>query len=263
MPCPLSGHAFTSEGAFIATLLASPSKASSYSSVCHMSISLFADTPHGNAQRTLPPDSQSMDAVESQLMIEQLKIEITEVNRILGLEEGHNLDLKRAEIMPAKLTQSVSAFANVAGGEPFIGIEENDSSGVKNRRWRGFADIEEANQHIAAIEAMSPVGTHYRPSFLTAPGHIGHVLHLIVFKTRDILLASDGFAYVRRGAQKQAVKKPFAGSDRRPESGHQFCHRHRIYVECDSDCGAGGLVRKTESRCLRKADGRKHSAFCR
>jgi ATP-dependent DNA helicase RecG len=139
-------------------------------------------------------------------MIEQLRIEDTEVNRILALEEGHYLDLKRAEIMPAKLTQAVSAFANTAGGELFIGIEESDHNGVKDRRWRGFADIEEANAHIQAIEAMSPLGTHYRASFLSAAGQAGQVLHLIIFKTKDILCASDGFAYVRRGAQKQVVK---------------------------------------------------------
>ncbi|MBZ5539922.1 MAG: putative DNA binding domain-containing protein [Acidobacteriia bacterium] len=139
-------------------------------------------------------------------MIEQLKIEEAEANRILALEEGHYLDLKRAEIMPAKLAQAVSAFANTAGGELFIGIEESDRSGAKPRRWRGFADIEEANPHIQVIEAMSPLGTHYRASFLSAPGQTGHVLHLIIFKTKDILYASDGVAYVRRGAQKQAVK---------------------------------------------------------
>jgi ATP-dependent DNA helicase RecG len=139
-------------------------------------------------------------------MIEQLRIDDTEVTRILALEEGHYLDLKRAEIKPAALTQSVSAFANTAGGELFIGIEESDRNGMKDRRWRGFADIEEANPHIQAIEAMSPLGTQYRASFLSAEGQTGHVLHLIVFKTKDILYASDGVAYVRRGAQKQAVK---------------------------------------------------------
>src|ERR1035437_7724628 len=119
-------------------------------------------------------------------MIEQLKIEETEVNRILALEEGHYLDLKSADIPPAKLTQAVSAFANTAGGELFIGIDEADRNGKKIRSWRGFADIEEANDHIHVVEAMSPLGTHYRASFLAADNRSGYVLQLIIFKTKDI-----------------------------------------------------------------------------
>ena len=53
---------------------------------------------------------------------------------------------------------------------------------------------------------MSPLGTHYRATFLSAVGRSGYVLQLIIFKTKEILHASDGVAYVRRGAQKQAVK---------------------------------------------------------
>ena len=138
-------------------------------------------------------------------MIEHIQIDATEAERILSLEETHYLDLKASAIMPAKLTQSVSAFANTAGGELFIGIEESDRNGVKSRRWQGFADVEEANSHLQAIESMTPLGTHYRAAFLNSPGRAGHVLHLLIFKTKDILCASDGTPYVRRGAQKQAV----------------------------------------------------------
>jgi ATP-dependent DNA helicase RecG len=139
-------------------------------------------------------------------MIEQIKIDDSEAKRILDLEESHYLDLKSVDITPAKLTQAVSAFANTAGGELFIGIEESGRNGKKTRSWRGFADIEKANDHIHVVEAMSPLGTHYRASFLRTDSRPGHVLQLIIFKTKDILYASDGIAYVRRGAQKQAVK---------------------------------------------------------
>jgi ATP-dependent DNA helicase RecG len=79
-------------------------------------------------------------------------------------------------------------------------------NGKKIRQWRGFPDVEDANNHIQVIEAMSPLGTHYRATFLSAVGRPGYVLQLIIFKTKEILHASDGVAYVRRGAQKQAVK---------------------------------------------------------
>ena len=52
------------------------------------------------------------------------KVEITpdQARAILATEEGHFSDLKSTDIRPAKLTESVAAFANAAGGELFIGI---------------------------------------------------------------------------------------------------------------------------------------------
>jgi ATP-dependent DNA helicase RecG len=62
-----------------------------------------------------------------------LQVDDVEAQRILALEETHYLDLKAAAIMPAKLTQSVSAFANTAGGELFVGVRETGQGGVKRR----------------------------------------------------------------------------------------------------------------------------------
>jgi ATP-dependent DNA helicase RecG len=98
----------------------------------------------------------------------------------------------------------VSAFANTAGGELFIGIDEKGHK--KERGWRGFTDMEAANDHISVIEKMSPLGNHYRADFMTCKDELGAILHLTIFKSKDILNASNGVPYVRRGAQKQAVK---------------------------------------------------------
>jgi ATP-dependent DNA helicase RecG len=138
-------------------------------------------------------------------MIDQKAIDRAEADRLLALEEGHFLDLKRIDIKPAKLTESVSAFANTGGGEIFLGFAENDVAGTKVRQWNGFADMEEANAHIQVIEAMAPLANHYRATFVSCDGEAGYILHLTVFKTKDILYASNGVAYVRRGAQKQPV----------------------------------------------------------
>ena len=54
-------------------------------------------------------------------MPERIKIDEKEVNRILELEEGPYVDLKDSAIAPGKLSKSVSAFANTAGGELFTG----------------------------------------------------------------------------------------------------------------------------------------------
>jgi hypothetical protein len=57
--------------------------------------------------------------------------------RILATTEGHFADLKAHEIAPAKLTNTLSAFANADGGELHIGIAEDKKDGGRN--WNGFA----------------------------------------------------------------------------------------------------------------------------
>lgn len=54
------------------------------------------------------------------------RIEITpeQKDAILALEESHFCDLKSKQILPSKLTESVSAFANASGGEIYLGIDE-------------------------------------------------------------------------------------------------------------------------------------------
>lgn len=121
---------------------------------------------------------------------------------ILALPEGHFHDLKSRDIAPGKLTRTISAFANAAGGELYIGIDERAGpGGAKIRSWRGFADPEEANGHLQAFEAVSPLGTYVRATFLQSPTNSGLVLQLEILKTREIVRAGDDIPYVRRGAQ--------------------------------------------------------------
>jgi hypothetical protein len=49
-------------------------------------------------------------------MVDQKTIDRAEVARVLALEEGHFLELKRIEIGAAKLSETISAFGNAAGG---------------------------------------------------------------------------------------------------------------------------------------------------
>ncbi len=135
-------------------------------------------------------------------------IDDREVSRILLIEEGHYQDLKRIAIQPAKLSESVSAFANMAGGELFIGVNEiKDVTGkVTGREWDGFKDQESANAHLKVIEEMTPLGTHCKSEFLKNSAVNGYVLHFIIFKVKDIVLATDRNAYVRKGAQNVRLK---------------------------------------------------------
>lgn len=50
-------------------------------------------------------------------MVSVVEISPDKAQAVLSLSEGHFQDLKAIEIRPAKLTKSVSAFANTAGGE--------------------------------------------------------------------------------------------------------------------------------------------------
>lgn len=134
-------------------------------------------------------------------------VEITEEqrDRILAFEENHFGDLKSKAIKPAKLTQSVSSFANTSGGEIYLGIDEIDKR-RKVRQWRGFADIEEANAHVQEVTRLSPLGGHYLGTFLTCPGETGYVLLLQIYKTKDIIEASNSIPYIRKGAQNLPVE---------------------------------------------------------
>lgn len=121
---------------------------------------------------------------------------------VLALPEGHFHDLKSKDIAPRKLTRTFAAFANASGGEIYVGIDETTGpAGAKIRKWRGFADPEEANGHLQAFEQVFPLGNYYNATFLSCPGEPGLVLQLQVFKSKDICKALDDVVYVRRGAQ--------------------------------------------------------------
>ncbi len=127
----------------------------------------------------------------------------TETAKVLGLVEGHFADLKAIEISPTKLTKSLSAFANAEGGELFVGIDEDKT--IHIRQWRGFGTHEDANGHIQIFEKFFPLGTDYQYSFLTSADVQGYVLRVEIHKSRDVKLASDGKAYIRRGAQNLPI----------------------------------------------------------
>lgn len=138
------------------------------------------------------------------MAIETYEITDHQLDQILAHVEGHFLDVKRKEISPSKLTETVSAFANADGGELFIGIAEAAVQGQPHT-WSGFADPEDANAHLQVFEGLFPLGGDYRYDFLTHPNNPGYVLQVAVKKTKNIVKASDGMARVRVGAQNLPV----------------------------------------------------------
>ncbi len=123
---------------------------------------------------------------------------------VLSTEESHFADIKSKDISPAKLTRTVSAFANAEGGEIFLGIDEDLRLGL--RSWRGFDKIEDANGFIQTLESMAPLGDDILCNFLRNDRQSGIVLKIDVKKTGDIKSASDGQIYIRKSAQNLPVR---------------------------------------------------------
>lgn len=132
--------------------------------------------------------------------IEINEVSETEANKVLSTMESHFSDIKSKEITPAKLTNTLSAFANAEGGEIFIGIRETDKQ-ENARIWEGFDRIEDANGAIQIFDQLFPLGQDHSYSFLRSANRNGYVLKIEIKKSNDIKLASNGKIYLRRGAQ--------------------------------------------------------------
>lgn len=132
------------------------------------------------------------------MTVESSEISAEKAGFILAKNEGQFCDMKAKEIAPAKMSRTLSAFANADGGELFVGIAQSHSGSFV---WSGFAKEEDANAHLKIVDDLFPVGSITRCAFITCPSHVGCVLHIEVEKTNDIRKATDGTAYLRRGAQ--------------------------------------------------------------
>ena len=69
----------------------------------------------------------------------------TDAEKIVALSESWLMDMKGKDIKPAKLSRTVSAFANSNGGEIYLGISHLDN---KNQYfWDVFINEERFNQY--------------------------------------------------------------------------------------------------------------------
>ena len=172
-----------------------------------------------------------MTARSNAYIIDEIEITGSERDRLLTLDEDHFGDLKSIEVPPKKLAKTISAFANAAGGELYIGIAEHEFFGAKTRYWRGFADQEAANGHLQCFEALFPLGAEYSYQFLRALGSQGLVLHVSVQRTPQIARASDKKVYVRRGAQNIQVKGEAALNRLRLDKGIESFEKQTVDVD--------------------------------
>lgn len=137
------------------------------------------------------------------MAFELVTISFDQLNKLLNREEGQYLDFKSKRITAAKLSRTLSGFANADGGELLIGIEDN---GDGNFAWDGFESVEEANGLAQAFEKLFPVGEFSKCQFLRCDGAKGVVVQWELLKSKNIHPATDDIFYLRRGAQNLPQK---------------------------------------------------------
>ncbi len=128
------------------------------------------------------------------------RLGLNELSDLQFADEGHFAEFKSKEVAPSKASIALSAFANAAGGELYLGLADQ-----KPREWVGFANPEEANNFLQVFNDEFPLGEDVEYNFLSAEGKQGLVLQVQVQKTKGITYASNRIAYIRIGAQSLPV----------------------------------------------------------
>ena len=83
-------------------------------------------------------------------MIGTIILEKDKEEELLSKEENSFNDVKSSMISPAKLSKTVSAFANASGGEIYLGIKEDTRTG--NRETDGKDKEENYNDIVTMLE---------------------------------------------------------------------------------------------------------------
>ncbi|MFJ4066796.1 ATP-binding protein [Pseudomonas sp. NPDC089996] len=131
------------------------------------------------------------------------KISQEEIVSLLVLDEDHFNDVKSKRIAPAKLQETLVAFANSDGGDLYVGIEDKAEKG---ERIVGFQEPEEANGIIATLlESTVPAVENLGWEFLDTNGR-GLILHFSIPKSPKVHYTAAGDCFIRVNAQKLKIK---------------------------------------------------------
>lgn len=122
-----------------------------------------------------------------------------EVEDILLIQESWLIDKKGKGIKPAKLSKTISSFANTNGGDVYLGISHTEDKNLYY--WDGFENEEDMNQYIEVITNMFDSYDDYSLEVYQSKRENTFILHIIIHKTQKIIYASDKTAYVRHGVQ--------------------------------------------------------------
>lgn len=130
-----------------------------------------------------------------------------EIIELFNIEENYFNDFKSKDITGAKLSKTISAFANASGGDIYLGIREENDTKVKH--WEGFSNVEDANGVVQMLSAILVADSNYEVSFLKHPVLGTYVMQITVFKTQSIIISSDEKTpYVRKNAQNLPCDTP-------------------------------------------------------
>ena len=122
-----------------------------------------------------------------------------EINELLLIQENWLIEKKGKEIKPAKLSRTISAFANTNGGDVYLGIAHEEDKAVYY--WDGFDNEEHMNPYIDVICDMFDSYEDYSLETYQSQVDNTFILHIVIHKTQKIIRASDKKAYVRHGVQ--------------------------------------------------------------
>ncbi len=124
----------------------------------------------------------------------------------MATQENYLNDIKARDIKPSKLSETISAFSNAAGGDVYVGIGEDKSKNT--RTWLGFDDPEQANDIPHVLFQAHAFGNHVKFEFLFNKNFPGLVLHITIKKVKEIVKSSSGEVFVRVNAGKQKIDTP-------------------------------------------------------
>lgn len=134
------------------------------------------------------------------------KVDDEQAANIINIEESYLNDVKAIEIKPAKLSETVSAFANFIGGDIYLGVDEDKVN--KTRSWRGYNDPEDANAVVQVLLQCNNLGNHLSFEYLSCESQAGYVLHITVRKVKEIVKSSSGEIFLRANAGKIRIDTP-------------------------------------------------------
>lgn len=134
------------------------------------------------------------------------EIDDAQATSIMATQENYLNDIKARDIKPSKLSETISAFSNAAGGDVYVGIGEDKSKNT--RTWLGFDDPEQANDIPHVLFQAHAFGNHVKFEFLFNKNFPGLVLHITIKKVKEIVKSSSGEVFVRVNAGKQKIDTP-------------------------------------------------------
>lgn len=120
-----------------------------------------------------------------------------EIATLAERNEGQLFDRKSHKIAPAKLSHTMSSFANADGGDLLVGMEDDGT-------WSGFQKMEDANP-ILTVAADHMRAEFYSLEFIENPDDKTYGLLFSIDRHPVVVNSTSGNTYQRNGAQDRAL----------------------------------------------------------